>query len=211
MCFSERVSWLTLGVSLAGCGALASYSSPQYWVLAGLFVNIALMQLWEALLWRQRGECTPANHTYSKLAAVTNHLEPLVLFGLSALWLKPASPGLKHATWLVVAVYTAVFGYLTYRYLREPQEKACSTVGKDGLVWTWNYGSHQNAYFLFVATMLMIVYAYFPPSSRLGVMGIIGGSFALSQVVYGGTKMVGSMWCFIGALVPWLFVLASQI
>lgn len=208
MCFSEDVSWATFVASLAGSAVLIADPRPHVKVLGWFFVNIGLMQFFEAMLWRQRGQCTRANELLSKAAAVTNHIEPLVLWALSVRLLTPTSASAASLALVLVLAYAAIMGHATLSYLRSPRDRTCATVTRNGLVWTWNYGWHQSMYYLFVVTLMATLFAYFPSSVRVGLMAIFGGSFALSHALYGPSKMVGSMWCFVGALVPWGLVFA---
>lgn len=209
MCFSERVSWTTLVVSLVGCATLASYGIPYLTVLAGFFGVVACMQLWEALLWRSK-RCDASNARISDLGAINNHLEPIALWILSDALLKPrASRTVMAMVYTAVVVYAAVFGFMTRRFMRRPIEERCTRPGPNGggLIWKWNdFGRMDGLYVYFLATMLTIVYAYMPRSVANGIAALFVGSFAVSYGVYRKSSTVGAMWCWFAAFMPWLFV-----
>lgn len=214
MCFSERVSWLTLAASWTGSAALAASAAPAAdWrvPLAGFLAVVGAMQLWEALLWRERG-CTPRNGTLSGLGAVNNHVEPLVLYALCAALVRPRSAARASLAGGVVAAYAAVAAVLTVAFLRRPLERRCTTtaaaahVGGGSLVWQWNqHGADASRllYGLFALALLATVYAYFPEGVDHAAAAAVCGSLALSWALYRDAGMVGSMWCYFAALLPW--------
>lgn len=204
MCFSERVSWLTLASAWSGCLALAAAGEPHLQALAGFLAWVAAMQMVEAMLWRHPG-CSETNGLVSGAGAVINHAEPLVLFVLARCMLRPRSPAAARAALVLVAASTAVFGALTVQYLRRPLEDRCTRRTPDGLVWQWNdLGSGTKLYVLFVAALVATLYAYLPdPWFMIGAVLL---TFGASHAMYRNRKMVGSMWCFFAAFLPWVLV-----
>lgn len=208
MCFSERESWLTLAASLSGCSALALTRGPAWGAVAAFLASAGSMQLWEALLWRQQPWCTDANVLFSKLGAVTNHAEPLVYLLACMALLNPVSKSLSNAAIATGLVYAVVFGALTYSFVNRPKHAQCTLDEGNGLVWKWN--DHGRAttpsYALFIASLLLTTYAYLPPGMNHMVWTTTCVSFAFSYMIYGKARMIGSMWCFYAALLPWFFV-----
>lgn len=207
MCFSENVSWATLVASWTGCAALAATGQPQWQAMAGFLAVVGGMQLWEALLWRNvAGGCTSTNGALSNAGAINNHLEPVALYAMCRWLLAPRSPLKANLAGAIIVVYVLVFGVLTASFLRRPLDQRCTRATRSGLGWQWNeYGNHSNlAYALFLVAFITTTYAYMPAGVDHAFTAVILTSLAASRVVYGGTGMVGSMWCFFAALVPWL-------
>lgn len=211
MCFSEEVSWTALAVSWTGCLALAWTGQRHWQALALLLASVGGMQMWEALLWRTPG-CTEANASLSRLGAVNNYLEPLV-FWVAASWLvQPRSPGRARVALAINAAYAMVFGALTMEYLHRPLDRTCTLSGPSGsLVWQWNqFGTRTILYLLFLAATVSTAAAYMPAGVDMGVIVAILGSFSASAFVYRNDQaLIGSMWCFLSAFLPWAFVLAA--
>ena len=58
-------------------------------------------------------------------------------------------------------------------------------------------------YGLFLASMIATADAYFD----WRISAVILGTFLASWAQYRETNMIGSMWCFYAAFLPWLLVL----
>ena len=169
------------------------------------------MQLWEALLWRNIGSgCSPTNGALSNAGAINNHLEPVALYLMCTLLLAPRSPFKANLAGAVMVAYVLVFGALTTNFLRRPLTERCTHLTRSGLVWQWNeHGDPSNArwaYALFVVALVTTMFAYMPAGLDIALSTVTVASLAASQVVYGGKGMVGSMWCFFAALLPWITV-----
>lgn len=214
MCFSEGVSWASLAAAWTGCAVLAMRPEAHWRVLAGSLAVVGGMQLWDALLWRQQHEeCTRANATLSKAAALNNHLEPLAYWLLAAWLLAPRSPLRAQLAGAALQVYAAVFVVITAWFWMLPREQQCTRTGNDGgLVWNWNRmrGNH-GVYALFLLSLVLTTYAYMPPGVDHGVAIAILATFGASYVQYRGKGEVGRMWCFYAASLPWLAVVAANL
>lgn len=205
MCFSERVSWMTLAASWSGCAAMAATGKPHMKAMAGFLALVGGMQLWEALLWRNIG-CTRINGALSNAGAINNHLEPVALYAMSALLLTPRSPTKARIAAVVMIAYVMVFAKLTVGFLRRPLERRCTRLTDHGLVWQWNdHGKRTDlVYTLFLAAFVTTTYAYMPPGFDHKMATVTVSSLAISYAIYKKRGMAGSMWCFFAALVPWL-------
>ena len=195
MCFSEKVSWITFAVSIAGV-LNARGRSRETDVLASSLAFIASMQAFEALLWRD-----PSDLVVARTAAIVNHAQPLIFWALSASALQPKSPGAALRAEVALAAYVAAVSPYTVRAMHQPQ---LVVVGPRGLEWTWHYGEHREiVYGLFLASMIATADAYFD----WRISAVILGTFLASWAQYRETNMIGSMWCFYAAFLPWLLVL----
>jgi hypothetical protein len=193
MCFSEEVSWLTFGVGMAGSLVLGA-TRPA---LGLFFANVALMQMYEALLWRERGRCTPTNGTVSRVAAVTNHLQPVLLLVACRALMKPMHD--DTFAWLALGAYLVVAIGATRRFVASGAE-ACTELTEHGLEWKWNQAG-APLYALYLLSVWATLHAYFGHCSRVLWSTML--SFVASYLIYSDAKMVGSMWCFFGAWLPW--------
>lgn len=207
MCFSEPVSWAALATSWAGCAALAATGAPHAIALAAFLAVVGSMQLWEALLWRDvtrsGGACTPANAAVSSAGAVTNHAEPLVLWAACRALLPAAGGrGAALAAGMVLA-YAAVAVPLTAAFVAREDAAKCTVRTSHGLVWRWN-DAPDALYALFLAALVATLYAYMPAGVRHPAIVVTLVTFAASHALYRDTGMIGSMWCFYAAFLPWL-------
>lgn len=177
--------------------------------MAGFLALVGGMQLWEALLWRNiGGGCTPTNGALSNAGAINNHLEPVALYLMCTMLLAPRSPLKANVAGAVMVAYVLLFGVLTAKFVRRPLTERCTRLSRSGLVWQWNeHGTPANtnwAYALFVVALVTTMYAYMPPGVDIALPAVTVASLVASRIVYGGKGMVGSMWCFFAALLPWI-------
>lgn len=207
MCFSERESWITLVASWSGCAVLWASGDPAWRAVAVFFAVVGSMQLWEALLWRE-SRCTNTNVMLSRAGAITNHAEPLVYLAACMAYVRPVSPGLETLAIGTGVAYAVAFAALTMSFLARPKEAQCTLDGGNGLVWAWNeYGNATvPSYALFLTSLMLTTYAYLPPGMNALVGIPVLTSFWISYMIYKDTGMIGSMWCFYAAILPWLFV-----
>ncbi len=194
MCFSEEVSWATFVIGILGTVAL----HKPYPALSIFFGSVVVMQLYEALLWRERGRCTATNDAVSKIAALTNHAQPLVLYFACRAFMNPVH-GLEPLTLAALGVYTIAAAVVTKRFI---ERETCTELTAHGLEWKWN-AADPMLYALYLASVGITLYSYFG-SSMITWSTLV--SFALSYLLYKDAKMVGSMWCFFGAWLPWLLL-----
>jgi hypothetical protein len=152
------------------------------------------MQGFEALLWRQ-----PTNHTVAAAAMLVNHAQPLVFWALSSRTLKPQSVEKERRARALATLYSAVAGAYTGSQFQE----TLVTQTPCGLLWKWNYGRLAPVvYALYLASCLATLDAYYDDSKNLSIVFLT--TFAASAVVYRQNNMIGSMWCFYSAFLPWI-------
>ena len=191
MCFSEPVSWATWVINVAGVTRAYSTGNAQTKTLALSLLYVGSMQAFEALLWRN-----PTNQALATTAMLVNHTQPLVFLGLSQrLPAKDAAKAKRAAT--LTAAYAAVATTYTFN-IKETlvKETPC------GLQWTWNYGKYAPVmYASYLASVLATLDAYYDDSKNLSALFL--ATFATSVAVYQDRNMIGSMWCFFAAFLPW--------
>lgn len=195
MCFSERVSWLAFGTNGFGVArALQKYpDDKQKRTLAYTLGFIGSMQGFEALLWRD-----PKNHTVAAAAMMLNHAQPLVFWALSSK-LHSKSIDKERRARNLATLYSTVAGAYTATQLKEN----LVTQTPCGLLWEWNYGRLAPlVYALYLASCLATLDAYYDDSKTLSIVFLT--TFAASAGVYRHNNMIGSMWCFYSAFLPWL-------
>jgi hypothetical protein len=190
MCFSERVSWLTLCLSAVGSARGLAIGDPAARALCLTLAVVGSMQLYEALLWRN-----PRNLVAARAAIVTNHIQPLVFW--AATWAFLGTAGV--ASTAALAAYLAVAAPYVAEALRDPEPVRVTSCG---LEWRWNGRPRAPlVYALFLASAIATGAAYGP-----GVVLVIALSYVASHALYADCKMIGSMWCFFAAFFPWLAV-----
>ena len=198
MCFSAEISMTAFTIGL-GFSILLIQSGTKFKKLMGYFLGyVSLMQFIEYLLWKHP-ICDNYNKTVSVVGMMLNHLQPIVLAGLTAFFYNKQLPMLS----LISVIYLLVIIPYSLQYTSDLQctTKKCGSTDPH-LVWNWNnlkYGDF--AYFVFLCAFVGIGLYGMPLSE-----GIFFSMFAVftnvaSQIFY-DRKVVGSLWCFWTAFVP---------
>ena len=201
MCYSAEVSLLTFGLGIGCSSLLVLHSTTPFHTLLGWFLGyVSLMQGIEYLLWKHP-HCDSYHKRVSVMGMILNHSQPIVLALLT--WLVYARQGM--VLWLLVLLYTIVIVPYSLQYTSDLQ---CSTrqcgATDPHLVWNWNTMSQDTwVYLVFLATFVGVAWFGMPTQEgRLfSVAAVI--TYALSSAVY-DRKVMGSLWCFWTAFVPFV-------
>lgn len=208
MCWSKEVSITTYILGLAGCVMLYNKGHPIEALFYGLVVH---MQLIEYFLWSYQpcslGPVKSQNEDVTKVGTVVNHLEPIVL------WLAVLKYGSKLPHWL--QKWMGVFVIATVLYTKKVLDTAeCTTVTKESdphLEWKWNRGDYAELYYVFFLITLVLLSLYGINGSNGKLNAIIAViSYGISYVIYGNKKVVGAMWCWLAAMVPYVLLVAYK-
>jgi hypothetical protein len=198
MCYTFEVSATSFAINIVGCAVLFMYSPP----VAVFFFFVGLMQLYDAIFWKNQSE-NGTNWVTTKIAMVSNHLQPIVLAAcitlLSRQRLRPVSLGMTVAYAIVALVYTAYsWNKVTYTLVRP--------VSAPSLSWDWN--RVQGAYImysLFVATMLVVAYENLKAPLNYAAVAFLVASLLLGQP-YMKQVSLGRFWCFFASYIPIVLV-----
>jgi hypothetical protein len=195
MCYNKEVSIGTYILGLAGCYNL--YVNYNYKIEAIFFAWIVQMQLIEYVLWENQS-CNDINKSTTKIGVLVNHTEPIVLW-LAILFLSTKELP-NYVNLLMIA-----FVIITIFYTKYVLDDNCTTVTPSSsphLMWKWNYQDYFQIYYPFFLLCLNL----------LAINGIENGyylaiiitlAFMISKIIYDKKKVIGAMWCFIAAFVPW--------
>jgi hypothetical protein len=165
------------------------------------------MQLIEYFLWKYQPCEEPVitlNEDVTKIGAVVNHLEPIVL------WLAILKFGEKLPDW--VQKWMGAFVVITVIYTKRVLDTSeCTTVTEESaphLQWKWNNEKYGDVYYLYFLVTLLILFGYGISGHNGRINMVLGlGSFVISLLIYGRKKVVGAMWCWLAALMPYALLL----
>ena len=187
MCFSKEVSLGTFITGVIGGLLCVSTGIPDYKIIGFFMIFISLMQGIEYLLWEHQ-ECDTYNKTVSYIGMILNHLQPIVLFLLVTVYSKSTKLNL-----ILILIYTLVIIEYSSKYIND-----CTVKSKGSLYWKWNYLNYNYlVYTLFLITIISLGSNLTKYGNLFNLFVFI--SYILSLIIYGSTKMVGSMWCFFSA------------
>lgn len=222
MCYSESASWGAAAVGVAGMAAYSAKTSDdacrshisraQTVGLQTGFLSLILMQVYEALMWRQLRTQTPRHRTLERAAMVTNVAQPLA-FGAVALFALGGSVDATTRTGLSVllgAYAVAAAGWSVHHWnkLRAAAADDCGNL-TCRLRWDWlGNGTARTAFWAFYMVALIAPLALLPRSPLNIVLPVaVLATYGVSS--YMGEPH-GSKWCFIAVALPWIITIVYK-
>jgi hypothetical protein len=161
------------------------------------------MQLYDYIFWTNLSK-NDVNKLTTKIAMISNHLQPIVLAVLIMYFgkipIKPLSSFIVLLYSIVMTIYSiSIWNKLDYT-LVEPKTAP-------SLNWKWNeYTGSVLVYGIFMTsiTVLLIQHFPFPVNYVFALLGIL--TYIFSWHYYKGKTTIGRFWCFFASFLPLLVV-----
>ena len=194
MCYTKDASIFSFAVNVVSSGVLFTMSPT----LGAFYFFVGLMQLYDYVFWTYPGT-NRINGAVTKLAMVSNHLQPIVL----ALLVHAYVRRLTLLSLVVVWTYVAVASVYTLAHWSDVHYTNVHPKSYPSLYWEWNdKPGAQLLYALFVATLVVLFGLNFKAPLNVVLAGLAVASFALSWYYYKGKTAVGRFWCYFAAFLP---------
>jgi hypothetical protein len=162
------------------------------------------MQLYDYILWHNQTK-NATNAFVTRLAMITNHLQPLVLaLAIVALDKKRVGPITR---WLlpvytIVAVVYSIYAWFGIDYTLVTESS------RGSLFWAWNYQGGYIAvgmYTMFLLTLCVLAYEHYErPINWIFVICIVL-SFLFGSIYFKG-RTEGRFWCWTAGFIPLILV-----
>lgn len=194
MCWNEKISWITfiLGTLLNSGGAILSDTSHKLWYI--MFQSIIMVQLGEALIWRD------PNGSLGKIGTYIS------FFGV---WLQPIIGFVLMISYKVHPVLRYLMGVLTFFYiiysikpiqdlsLNIYKPEVCGIDNSPHISFTaWdNSGIMRILYLITIALLLLSLFPMYPY-----VSGYLILTFIISFLFY--KRTFSSIWCWFAVFSP---------
>lgn len=203
MCWSKEVSITTYIIGLLGCFMLYNKGHPIEALFYGWVVH---MQLIEYFLWKYQPCVGPAkskNEEVTKIGTIVNHFEPIIL------WWAILKYGTKLPDWM--QTWMSGFVVATIAYTKRVLDTSeCTTVTKESdphLQWKWNNEDYAGLYYSYFLITLVLLSLYGINGRNGNINAVIAVvSYGISYVIYGKKKVIGAMWCWLVASVPYVLL-----
>jgi len=194
MCFSAGASQAGFLASIIGSLVLA----PLEPALAVFFGFVGLMQLYDYIFWTYPPS-TRINQVTTKLAMLSNHLQPIVLTAAVAAFKGTLQP----LTIFTTAIYALVAAIYTTVHWDRVRSTAVTEKTSPSLYWAWNDQSGNGLLYLFFLAAFTVTFMQGYPYPMNGVLaGLSLSTFAAAWFKYQGYAAVGRFWCYFAAFVP---------
>jgi len=199
MCWNEPISWITfmLGTGLNLMGLYLSDDTHK--LLFILFQSIIMVQLGEALIWRDQNGPLGILGTYIAFFGVW--LQPIIGFMLMVLY-KVNTPILYITGILLVCYIVASFGPIQDLSNNRYQSEVCGLNQREHIIfsaWTDTIG---YLYAFLVSLVMLTLYPKFPY-----VSGYIILTYFISIIIY--QKAFASIWCWFSVFSPMICYLTQ--
>lgn len=191
MCYNEPVSWITLiiGTLFTLLNIFSFSKNYEILALSLYWFSAVSMQLWEALIYRFKDNQKKCSY-YTKIAAVNNIMQPLVLLLL-----------LSNRKLLLVNKQLAIIVAIIYLFLINKKMVLPNYCAYDKKLKhiTFNWWNEKNNYLYFVVNIILILLLL---TSKIRIFQLIlfAVSFIISLAIR--NKYNGSIWCWIAAFIP---------
>lgn len=204
MCWSYNasVSFFLIGI-ISCCILFLRNSKPLDRFYAIFFGWVVMMQLVEAMMWKDPECKNGVNRFASNMGWFLNLTQPLVL-ALLAL----NTQGIVHKKVLIVCILVYVIIFVNWILTKKPYNfctKPLDTEGvyKHHLQWTWTQDSRYNKIliFYFILSIIAIMSFIKEPYGKM-FMALWGGSLLVSSVFNPFNKAAGAWWCVFAASGP---------
>lgn len=202
MCFNAEVSMATYLFGMMGCFILFQ---KKHYIEAITFMCVLQMQLIEFFFWMLQN---PTQCSLNKFVAyagiIINHLEPVVLYIAILYFARHRLPRWLH---LIFFIYLITAIYYVRNSLKKQSCVIATPTSSPHLFWDWNEGEYYHLfYFLFILTVfLLFFYGLKAPYNQFVAWNTLL-FFLISYVIYRNKMIVGSMWCFFSAFIPWILL-----
>jgi len=199
MCYTLEASITNGIISAITCWVL--YTKTHNRVVKFLsifFLFVSLMQWYDAIFWADSGQI---NRVFTKIAMITNHLQPLVLASVVIL----SGITLSNTSNFILSIYTiyaVIYSAIAFNQIDLTQVTEISAPVLD---WQWNNLAGGGVMY----TLFLLAFS----SISLDIGGTLSlllliinlGTFAFSAFAF-KRENLGQAWCQIAAYVPLLFL-----
>jgi hypothetical protein len=204
MCYTSESSVYSFIVGITVSTYLFKQQSSDLKIIGGIFFLVSFMQLFDYVFWKTQGpEDKDANRLFTKLAAIVNNIQPLVLAYLIYKYKEGPVKG-KNLVYL--------YGIVMVLYMMSNWKLIDTTnVGPDrSLYWSWNHWEYSGHFYIFfLITLLYLSYYNLSGPYKTVLPSIILIMFIVSYFKY-GVEVYGRFWCYFAPFIPLVFLIIKK-
>lgn len=202
MCFNSNASAVSFITGMTCSVVLLYYNVP----LAIFYMFVSLMQLYDFIFWNNLEKNT-INHTTTKIAMISNNIQPIVLAIATYVFKKKLGP----ISLALTVLYTLiVIPYTAYNW-NNVQYTLVSKKSYPSLYWEWlqqRHGAIVYSIYLITTSCIFLENFAFPVNILVTILFYM--TYVISYLTYYKTSSIGRMWCYFAGFVP-LFVMMFYI
>lgn len=205
MCFSAKVSFITLTLGLVTSFICILLGSVTDKIVGYFFAFVSLMQVIEYLLWKHQ-ICDNYNRFLSIMGMILNHLQPVILAIVMLIFYKN-NPN-KKWIFVVVFIYLCVIIPYSQQFINNKKlQCTIKDVKSKHLTWIWNdMKNYTISYFVFVLTAC-VLFLLGLPNIKMAILSIIVTIFTLTTTTFYYKDHVGALWCYYVVFIPTIYII----
>lgn len=199
MCYTFKASIANGVISLVTSMLVyANTTNKVVKSLALFFLFVSLMQWYDAIFWMT--DKTNVNYFFTKIAMITNHLQPIILYLLISQNVKMNNmTQVSLIAYMIYALVYSIYAFYTIDYT------VVTELSSPALDWKWNnLPGAEMMYFLLLMVFTLV---------SLNIPGILGivmlvlnfGSFFFSYYTF-KRENIGQMWCILASYAPLILI-----
>jgi len=220
MCFNETASWIAfIGISIVNIASMVYMKEEKYTAIALIFQWVLLMQLFDALAWRNQDCNSTMNNVATRGAFFANVTQPIVAFLLFMVFLSDSTTQIEKGIATIVMLFYIIWllnGTMNVKMTCLQKGDGCSNLN----YYWWDI--LQPGFMYHISLILVILILLKPLKLSLAISGIIMGTLAVSMIYYsinmGNFEVsmlykncgIASTWCFFAAFIPLFNMLAYK-
>jgi hypothetical protein len=211
MCYSLRLSALSLTVGLLGCYLLIRYSSISFAntnkAIGIFFAFVFLMQLIEMMMWSDQSCKSGLNRIASLLGPLFNHLQPVILLLLAIYYIPSANVIPNSILYLLNFLYVFYVVVMYGKYVKDERKHGfCTRTNSEGhLDWLWKRYFNYTFYF---AILIINAINYYKNGYLMVALIASFGLLYLSTTNF--KKNIGEGWCISVVSVPYIILVMQK-
>lgn len=211
MCYTLKASINTSIIGLVSSFILYNKTSDVsnkyskiFKVLALFFTFVTLMQIYDVIFWKSLeydnvGGKTQINFLFTKIAMITNHLQPLVL----AYLINTIIP-LNTVSKFMVLIYTILGIVFSIRAFNKISYTVVTETSSPSLYWEWNnFDKSYFGYLVYTVFLMTFAVLCFQLDYPINIVMMLFNffTFFLAKYKYKASG-VGRFWCVFAAYIP---------
>ena len=196
MCYSLQASISSFLINIVSTFLLLNVTkNPNIKALSIFFAFVSLMQLYDAIFWLTQHKFLHINSIVTKMAMVTNHLQPIILYFLLSIFTKIKFNFITNFVLILYIVFAFFYTHINFNKL------TLTKIHGITLKWDWNYFKYaQFLYTLFLILLSLISFHLpYPLNILMFFINII--SFVFSYKISKSSE-TGRVWCKIASYIP---------
>jgi len=208
MCYDIEASKYSTVIGLASSFLLYNWSNDIVFKgLALFFAFVSLMQVYDWIFWLNL-EKNGTNYTFTKIAMISNHLQPIVLAMIIYFFMGKQFDDVTLTIFTLYCVVSIVYSIYAFNKI---DYTLVTERSKPSLDWQWNNLSGASVvYGLFLLCLSLLSFTSFDFPLNYITVFINIGTFYFSMYTY-KNSIIGRMWCHYASYVPVFLLILNKL